>query len=129
MATANGSTSALEELELLITATYDKVYELYNEGADHNRFKTAMVEHLVALDGLRQDFEDNWVHADTEGEVPTVAQGVALARFLRPHFQMDAVNRGAFVSRGGQGLGDNYLYVRFNDGYEGGIAKDGSTST
>lgn len=81
------------------------------------------------LASIHMELEREWVHASTDGEVPTVAQGIALARFLRPHFTGDKSHWGAFVSRGGAGLGDSYLHVRFNDGYEGGIAKDGSTST
>ena len=64
------------------------------------------------------------------GDVPTNAQALALGRFLRGHFRSDDPRcRGAHVSRGGTGLGDDHLYVRFNDGYEGGIDREGRTST
>ncbi len=59
--------------------------------------------------------------------VPTNAQGLALARFLRPAFRDKTI--GAAVSRGSAGLPDDYLFVRLTDGYEGGIAPDGRVST
>lgn len=67
---------------------------------------------------------------DTPDEVPTVEQGIALARFLRPHFREPRPGgRYAQVSRGGAGLSDDYLLVRLSDGYEGGIDRDGRVST
>jgi hypothetical protein len=63
-------------------------------------------------------------------ELPTTAQGVALARFLRGFLRRPG-GRSAYatVCRVGAGLPDDYLYVRLHDGYEGGIAPDGSIST
>lgn len=66
-----------------------------------------------------------------DDEVPTIEQGLALARFLRPAFR-DSVHvglRSAFVARGGAGLPDDYLHVRLQDGYEGGIDREGRVST
>ena len=88
-----------------------------------------LAEWIDRLVNVAGELEEGYIKLDTEGDVPTVAQGVALARFLRPHFQGDVSHRAAFVARGGAGLGDNYLHVRFNDGYEGGIDKTGRTST
>jgi len=60
-------------------------------------------------------------------EIPTSAQGVALARFVRPHL---CDRRGsATVCRGPRDLPDGYLYVRCADGYEGGIDREGRVST
>jgi hypothetical protein len=60
-------------------------------------------------------------------EIPTSAQGVALARFVRPHLRD---RRGsATVCRGPRDLPDGYLYVRCDDGYEGGIDREGRVST
>ena len=62
-----------------------------------------------------------------DDEIPTRAQGVALARFVRPHLRD---RRGsATVCRGHLGLPDSYLYVRCDDGYEGGIDREGRVST
>lgn len=67
---------------------------------------------------------------EPKGEIPTNAQAIALGNFLRGHFRSDDVSsRYANVSRGGAGLGDSYLHVRFGDGYEGGIDPEGRTST
>lgn len=82
--------------------------------------------HVEALSELAQQLEDEYVRLTTE-EIPTPAQGLALARFLRPCLRDKRV--GASVCRGGQGLPEDYLYVRLSDGYSGGIAPDGRTST
>jgi hypothetical protein len=66
-----------------------------------------------------------------DDEFPTPAQGIALARFLRPQFR-DTVHPGerhAQVMRGGLGLPDSYIAVRLPTGYEGGIDREGNTST
>lgn len=81
------------------------------------------------LRGLVYEIQEQYVKLETDGDVPTIAQGVALARFLRPHFNSDKNHWGAFISRGGAGLGNDYIHVRFNDGYCGGIDKTGRTST
>jgi hypothetical protein len=65
--------------------------------------------------------------AGGQEECPTTAQGVALARFLRPAVRDPGL--AAYVCRGGAGLPADYLYVRLTDGYEGGIAPDGRVST
>lgn len=69
-----------------------------------------------------------------DGEIPTSAQGVALARFVRPHLRD---RRGsATLCRGPRDLPDGdatspaeNLYVRCDDGYEGGIDREGRVST
>jgi hypothetical protein len=86
-------------------------------------FLHAQVESLSDLAG---QLEDEYARLTTH-EIPTCAQGLALARFLAPHLRDMSI--GAHVCRGGQGLPSDYLHVRFTDGYEGGIAPDGRTST
>lgn len=87
-------------------------------------------EYATVVAELAQECERDYVRLESEGDTPTIAQGVALARFLRPHFRpQSSVAPVANVSRGGAGLPADYLYVRFADGYEGGIAPDGRTST
>ena len=78
---------------------------------------------------MANELEADYVLADSEGDVPTNAQGIALARFLRPGFRGDRRDRYASVSRSGAGLGEDYLFIRLADGYEGGIDRDGRTST
>lgn len=66
-----------------------------------------------------------------EDRIPTVEQALALGGFLAPAFR-DSVHvglRSAVVARGGSGLPEDYLFVRLQDGYEGGIAPDGRVST
>jgi hypothetical protein len=58
---------------------------------------------------------------------PTAAQGLALAGLMRG--RLDASGGWARASRGGGGLGDDYVYVQLHDGYEGGIDTDGRVST
>lgn len=82
---------------------------------------------LASLSHFVQQLEEDYALLTTE-EIPTCAQGLALARFLRPTFR--DIGIGAHVCRGGLGLPDDYLHVRrLSDGYEGGIAPDGRTST
>jgi hypothetical protein len=67
--------------------------------------------------------------ADHDGQHPTGAQGLALAKFLRSQFR-DRMCAAAHVYRGGVGLPDDYLHVVFpHSGYEGGIDPEGRTST
>jgi len=80
---------------------------------------------VALLTGIAGDLEEEYVRL-TVGEVPTCAQGLALARFLRPAFR---ARTGAYVCRAGLGLPEDYLHVRLADGYEGGIAPDGATTT
>lgn len=86
-------------------------------------------KHAMDLDGMVRELEANYVLADSEGDVPTNAQGIALARFLRPAMRGEARNAHATVAKGGFDLPDGYIHVRLADGYEGGIARDGRTST
>jgi hypothetical protein len=62
-----------------------------------------------------------------EGETPTAAQGVALARFLRSRFGERCGQ--ATITRGGLGLPDHFVHVLFPDGYQGGIDREGNVST
>jgi hypothetical protein len=63
-----------------------------------------------------------------EGDSPTAAQGVALATFLRSRLQHP--DEYATVSLGSPaGMLPNYVLVRFSDGYEGGIDREGRVST
>lgn len=61
---------------------------------------------------------------------PTPKQSLTLGYFLHSRWNgEDPGRRGATVTRGGAGLGEDYLYVRFPDGYEGGIDREGRLST
>jgi hypothetical protein len=82
--------------------------------------------HVESLTDFARQLREEYTRLTAE-EIPTCAQGLALARFLRPAFRDKRV--GAHVCRGGQGLPEDYLHVRLSDGYEGGIAPDGRTST
>lgn len=79
---------------------------------------------------IAQHLRENYTALKTTGRVPTVAQGVALARFIRPSLEHKGI---AHVCAGGAGLPSDYLYVRLEEPgrpvYEGGIAPNGSTST
>jgi hypothetical protein len=89
-----------------------------------------LTDHAYTLSEWADAAEQLYARLD-EGEFPTNAQGVALARFLRPCFRDEAhpADRGARVTRGGMGLSDDYLLVVLNDGYTGGIDREGRTST
>ena len=117
--------SPVERLADMVTQIWDLATTLDDEDV-----KTLAAE----LDTIYSDIEDCYVQVTpTEGQVwedemPTRLQALALGRFLRPHFR-DPRQASAFVSAGGNGLPRSYVYVRFNDGYEGGIDKEGKTST
>jgi hypothetical protein len=85
-------------------------------------------EHARQLNTLAEQAREQYARLlPANGEIPTSAQGVALARFLRPHLRD---GRGcATVCRGAVGLPDSYVYVRLDDGYEGGIDREGRVST
>jgi hypothetical protein len=80
----------------------------------------------VTASHLANEVEEGYVSADAEGELPTNAQGLALARFMRGRIEKGPVR----VWAGGFSmLPAGYLSVSCSDGFEGGIARDGSTST
>lgn len=93
----------------------------------------ALQDYALTVSELAQQHREEYVriHGGNGREVPTYAQGIALARFLRRGFsdEVHAGDRHAHVARGGAGLSDDYLYVRLADGYEGGIDRDGAVST
>lgn len=125
-----GSVAVLPESMRLLALQMD---ELANTGAvDGVEMRGAdfLRDHAATLAEWADAVEQLYARLD-EGEIPTNAQGIALARFLRPAFRDDAhpADRSAHVSRGGAGLPDSYLYVRLSDGYEGGIDSDGRVST
>lgn len=93
--------------------------------------KRELEEMLHQLAEVAQEVDMRYVRLDTEGDVPTVAQGVALARFIRNEFHKDdGEPKLAYVSKGGAGLPDTYLHVSFpGSSYEGGIDKEGRVST
>ena len=91
--------------------------------AEHAEF---LRDHAASLDEFATQVQEEYVRLIAE-DIPTPAQGDALARFLRPAFRDRRI--GAHVCRGGQGLPEDYLHVRLSDGYEAGIAPDGRTST
>ena len=85
-------------------------------------------EHAHQLNTLAEQAREQYARLlPANGEIPTIAQGVALAHFLRPHLRD---GRGcATVCCGAAGLPDSYVYVRLDDGYEGGIDREGRVST
>jgi hypothetical protein len=86
-----------------------------------------LLDEAASLSEFAHQVREEYVRLEADGERPKNAQGLALARFLRPAFRDRTV--GAHVCRGGAGLPAGYLYVQLSDGYEGGIAPDGSVST
>lgn len=78
---------------------------------------------------LSNEIADSYVLADAGGDIPTNAQGIALARFLRPQFRDGIRDAYATVARGGFDLPTGYITVRLPDGYNGGIDREGNTST
>lgn len=100
------------------------------DGEELDRPNKSLSECAYALSELANEVGEHYVRADADGEVPTNAQAIALARFLRPAFNVkDRGYRFARISRGGAGLPEDYLHVVLADGYEGGIDRDGRTST
>lgn len=97
------------------------------EASNVRREREYLADQAYTLAEWADAIEQLYARLD-EGEVPTNAQGVALARFLRGHFRNDRFAN-ATVTRGGMGLSDKYLLVRMSDGYTGGIAPNGDTST
>lgn len=87
---------------------------------------TSLAQQLSTLgDDARENYERL---LPPEGETPTAAQGVALARFLRSRLRDSGSH--ARVARGtGILLPEGFLHVVFDDGYEGGIDRDGQVST
>jgi hypothetical protein len=86
------------------------------------------LNHAHKLSELAEQARERYVPLlAADEEVPTSAQGVALARFVRPHLRD---RRGsATVCRGPRDLPEGYLCVRCDDGYEGGIDREGRVST
>ena len=84
-------------------------------------------DHATSLAEFARQVRDEYERVVGDDVVPTNAQGIALARFLRPAFRDKTI--GAAVSRGSAGLPDDFLFVRLTDGYEGGIGPDGRVST
>lgn len=122
-----------ERLAALALAFYERAWK---EGTTPSADREFIRDHAASLEGFAAQARDEYVRvkngdASNEGlDVPTNAQGIALARFLRPHFRNARPGDAhAQVMRGGLGLPTNYLAVRLPDGYEGGIAPNGDTST
>ncbi len=118
-----------DRLDVLAEMFREKV----REEASIEELKEYLGDHACSLVEFARQVREEYVRVaggrELE-EVPTTAQGVALARFLRGHFRhTDPLMRLAHVTRGGAGLPGDYLHVRFLDGYEGGIDPRGNTST
>lgn len=78
------------------------------------------------LSGMATECEENYVRLETSGDIPTVAQGVALARLMRGRKSA----REVAVRVNQPSLPPGYLHVYFpDDDFEAGIAMDGSTSS
>jgi hypothetical protein len=79
---------------------------------------------------LAQEMDENYVLVDVEGDVPTNAQGIALARVIRSRWAGDIdynVTVGREMSFGANKT--QRIGFQFVDGYTGGIAPDGSVNT
>jgi hypothetical protein len=123
MATTQTRESLDERLAALAMQFWTQARDAGATAPQHAAF---LRTHVETLADLAQQLEEEYVRLTTD-EVPTCAQGLALARFLGPWFRDTSV--GAHICRGGQGLSEDYLHVRLTDGYEAGIAPDGRTST
>lgn len=108
---------------------YRESHATYTDTGVHSYLRDT----AAALAEFAQQCEDEYVRVhgrDDESVVPTVAQGVALAWFIRSRkLTVNGKHIGVTVALGGAGLPDTYLHVRFSDGYEGGIDPDGKVST
>jgi hypothetical protein len=137
-----GSVAVLpESMAAFAVEMSNKAYEARGElrssersDVDHalSELVSFLQDHASTLAEWSDAVRELYVRLDEpKDEFPTNAQGVALARFLRPAFRDDVrpADRYASVSRGGEGLGDSYLLVRLADGYTGGIDREGRTST
>lgn len=98
--------------------------------SDANQLAGFLQDHAYTLSEWADAVEQLYARLD-QGEIPTNAQGVALARFLRPQFRdtVHPADRRATVTRGGAGLSDTYLLVTLPGGYQGGIDHEGRVST
>jgi hypothetical protein len=112
-----------------------EMMNLATQQADPAVVRQWLRNHASTLGEWSSAVRELYVRVDeTDGEVPTNAQGIALARFLRAQFRDDVHpgDRSAHVSRGGAGLGDDYLHVVLNPygrRFEGGIDREGRVST
>lgn len=107
--------------------------EAWSQDITEAALRAYLRDHAALLAELARQVRDDYVRVSGRREpedMPTVAQGVSLARFLRGHFRhSDPMQRLAYVTHGSAGLPKDFLHVRLGDGYEGGIAPDGRTST
>ena len=113
-----------QRLEALAQQFYERAFADYTTADGLREF---LRDHAASLSGFARQVREEYERTGSDVVVPTNAQGLALARFLRPAFRDKTI--GAAVSRGSAGLPDDYLFVRLTDGYEGGIAPDGRVST
>lgn len=89
-------------------------------------FRDSVVDRL---EQLAHQAEDQYERvAPASGEVPTPAQGITLARLLRSRLRDPSdyatVSLGDVIA-----LPDGYIAVRFKDGFEAGIDRDGVASS
>ena len=113
-----------ERLHALAECFVERAHEPGVDAAQHAEF---LRDHASSLREFARQVDEEYVRRIEDDEIPTVAQGLALAQFLRPAFRDARI--AAHVCRSGVGLPDDYLSVRLSDGYEGGIAPDGRVST
>ena len=114
-----------QRLEALAQQFYERAWK---DGAESiPALREYLRDHAASLTEFARQVREEYERTVGDEVVPTNAQGLALARFLRPAFRDKTI--GAAVSRGSAGLPDDYLFVRLTDGYEGGIAPDGRVST
>jgi hypothetical protein len=89
-------------------------------------FRDSVVDRLAQLAHQAEDQYERV--APASGEVPTPAQGITLARLLRSRLRDPSdyatVSLGDVIA-----LPDGYIAVRFKDGFEAGIDRDGVASS
>jgi hypothetical protein len=130
MPTSTGTRAPLEDrLDALVHQFVSKAWREDTTPGE----RQYLLDHAASLAEFAEQVREEYVRVAGSREpqdIPTLAQGVALAWFLRGHFRHpDPMKRLAYVTRGSVGLPEDFLHVRFGDGYEGGIAPDGRTST
>jgi hypothetical protein len=99
-----------------------------------NNLALAVYEHdtelAQQLAEMAEELDENYVPADAEGDAPTNAQGIALARVIRGRWAGD-IDYNVTVGRemGFSASKSRRVGFWFVDGFTGGIAPDGRVNT
>lgn len=120
--------------ERLMALAIDLSFDAYRVSGDQMRGDPAIEAFTERLAEMATECERDYVPATAEGDFPTNAQGVALARVMRTvmrddRYEADPARASARVHRGGFGCGPNYLTWQLGDDYHGGIDREGRVST